>query len=193
MLDSLQHTYSVFLDTLKSKDLTKEGLVQLLTTLQHCEQTFIQSPQAFVKATLLELHFYDEQDDVIALFPERIQNAHYVALVGSLQSCIIGINQKLTERLEQRTTYTNQWKEQIVDFWSLLPHFWEADTMEEHLDTEYDYAGVHSNPDYSLDIYQPEGGDMYRSGGQEAEGTTSVEQELTGNVQLGASYDLSFI
>ena len=34
-----------YVDILRSKDGTKNELEQLLTTLQHCEQTFIQSPQ----------------------------------------------------------------------------------------------------------------------------------------------------
>ena len=41
--------------------------------------------QTFVKATLLESQFYDKSDKIIDLFPNTIQNAHYVALVSSLQ------------------------------------------------------------------------------------------------------------
>ena len=37
--------FLLYIEKLRSKDNTKKELEQLLTTLQHCEQTFIQSPQ----------------------------------------------------------------------------------------------------------------------------------------------------
>ena len=106
-------------------------------------------------------------------------------------SCIIDINRELAQRLEQRRTNTNEWKEQIVDFWSLLPHFWEVDTaVGENPDSSYDFSAVHNNPDLSFDFSQRASGEVYQSGGKEEE---STEDKFTEGVDMGASYDFGFL
>ena len=45
--------------------------------------------QEFIKKTLTDYQFYDATDEVIQLFPDQIQNAHYVSLIGSLQRFVL--------------------------------------------------------------------------------------------------------
>ena len=104
------------------------------------------------------------------------------------------INQKLMARLEKREAHTNEWREQIVDFWLSLPHFWDGETMDEHVDSEIDFTVIHANPEYSIDLYQHGSGEVYRSGGgDDNETLTSFGKDLTDNVDTGASYDIPYV
>ena len=92
-------------------------------------------------------------------------------------SCIIEVNCDIAGGMEQRRTNTHEWKEQIPDFWNLLPHFWEVDNVVP--DSSYDFSGIiNSSPDLLF--------------GEEA-GITFVDRELTGEVDMGASYDFGFL
>ena len=109
-------------------------------------------------------------------------------------SCIIDINRELAQRLEQRRKNTNEWKEPIVDFWSLLPHFWEVSAaVGENPDSSYDFSAVHNNPDLSFDFSQRASGEVYQSGGKEEETTTVIGDKFTEGVDMGASYDFGFL
>ena len=117
-------------------------------------------------------------------------NQTYFILHNLIFSCIIVINQKLIERLGKHEAHTNEWKEQIVDFWLSLPHFWDGEAKDEHVDNDIDFTVIHSNPDFSLDLYQPGNGEVYRSGGGDYDETISGFVE---NVDTGASFVLPSI
>ena len=88
--------------------------------------------------------------------------------------------------MEQRRTNTHEWKEQIPDFWSLLPHFWEVDYVIP--DSSYDFSGIiNSSPDMLFGFSES----LYQSG--EEAGITFVDRELTAEVDMGASYDFGFL
>ena len=112
---------------------------------------------------------------------------------------MIQINSKLAERLEQRKTATNEWREHIKDFWSLLPHFCESDAVEGDVADSFDYDVIQSQPEFSLDISQRSGAQLLKSGGREAEGEPNYQTEGEPNYEVegepnyeaegGASYD----
>ena len=93
----------------------------------------------------------------------------------------------MIERLEKREAHTNEWREQIVDFWLSLPHFWDGETMDEHVVSEIDFTVMHSNSDFDLDLHQPGNGEVYSSGGGDYDETISGFVE---NVDTGASFVL---
>ena len=63
----------------------------------------------------------------------------------------------------------------------------------ENPDTSYDFSVLHTTPDMSFHFAPRDGGEMYQSGGKEEESVASKEQEQTGGIDVGASYDFGFV